>query len=380
MSFKFNFGVDEDGDCMPGTAETIESGIEAMSCCEDEGAAESVAPYECIPLSIPLVSSIVVDAIYCRSQRLWKRQIDDVQFQLAQQDQMDDSTASAVRQAMSTGSTAADVIKNEYEGGLKTWECSMDLLGYLIDHQHELFAASDRSFRVMDIGCGTALPSLYLLANVPNAKLCLQDYNKDVIELITIPNVLANTALAPSDSTSGDALHSNSDTESCDIDVDFRRTQVLFGDETDKIIGAREVPELTSEEAHEADVRLLQGTDIHERCEFVSGDWANFDKEVRAQGREHTFDLVLTSETIYDTASYKRLHDLVACVLAKPVEEGVQQPMALVAAKTIYFGLSGSVLSFEQYVRGRGVFDIESIWQSGDSMSREILRMTWRST
>ncbi|KAJ2838963.1 hypothetical protein J3B01_001036 [Coemansia erecta] len=376
MSFKFNFGVDDDGDCTLSAVDSIEAGVEALSCGETDDTSSTVAPYECIPLTIPHVSSIVVDAIYCKGHRLWKRQIDDVQFQIAQQDLMDDSTASAVRQAMATDSTATDVIKNEYEGGLKTWECSMDLLAYLADNQNKIFTGYEHP-RVLDIGCGTALPSLYLLANVPNAKLCLQDYNKDVIELITIPNVLANTALAPSTANTGDDLQSTSDTESCDIDIDFRRTQTLFGEDTDKIIGEREFPELTPEEAHEADTRLLQSTDIQQRCEFVSGDWANFETSLRCQGREHTFDLVLTSETIYDTSSYKRLHDLLACVLAKPVDDKV--PMVLVAAKSIYFGLSGSVLSFEQYVRTRGVFDVESIWQSGDSMSREILRMTWRN-
>ncbi|KAJ2001084.1 Histidine protein methyltransferase 1, partial [Coemansia thaxteri] len=101
---------------------------------------------------------------------------------------------------------------------------------------------------------------------------------------------------------------------------------------------------------------------------------------LRAQRREHTFNMVLTSETIYDVDSYAKLHDLLCCVLAKPDSariDGRCVPMALVAAKSIYFGLSGSVLSFQQYVQRRGVFDVTSIWQSGGSMPREILRLVW---
>ncbi|KAJ2843539.1 hypothetical protein IWW36_005529, partial [Coemansia brasiliensis] len=160
-------------------------GAATVTC--DNSHDDGIAPYENIVLTIPPVSSIVVDALYCHGQRLWKRQIDDVQFQLAQQDTMDGSTTNAVKQAIDSGSAATDVIKNQYEGGLKTWECAIDLLGYLISHRQYIFAAYD-SPRVLELGCGTALPSLYLLSNLPNVKVCLQDYNRDVIELITLPN------------------------------------------------------------------------------------------------------------------------------------------------------------------------------------------------
>ncbi|KAJ2668281.1 hypothetical protein IWW42_005299 [Coemansia sp. RSA 1085] len=370
MSFKFNFGVGEDS----------EGADKAPVCNRDSATAPSddengIAPYESIALSIPPVSSIVADALYCQGQRLWKRQIDDVQFQLAQQDTMDGSATNAVKQAIDSGSAATDVIKNQYEGGLKTWECAIDLLGYLINHHQDMFAAHDCP-RVLEIGCGTALPSLYLLSNHPNARVCLQDYNKDVIELITLPNVLVNTALAPN---STDELHASQDTECCEIDIDYRRTHVLFGEKTDSVLEERAIPELTGDEAKTADALIMQNSDIQQRCELVSGDWANFDQAICQQGRKHTFDIVLTSETIYDTSNYKRLHDLLASVLAKPDSQSTRSrvPMVLIAAKSIYFGLSGSVLSFEEYVKSRGIFDIKSIWNSGGSMPREILQMTW---
>ncbi|KAJ2508948.1 hypothetical protein IWW47_000305 [Coemansia sp. RSA 2052] len=379
MSFKFNFGVGDDGE-VTNAAITAESSNSDISLpCE---ALESMAPCEFVPLSIPGVSSTVFDAIYYRGQRLWKRQIDDVQFQLAQQDDMvDGAEDSAIKQAMAEGSSAADVIKGVYEGGLKTWECSMDLLGYLVEHGDELRDALSGA-RVLEIGCGTGLPSLHILKNMASTSVCLQDYNKDVLELVTIPNVLANAAFSPEDGVMGDSVHAEGDTETCEIDIDFRRTQVLFGAATDRIIGERETPELTSEEAREADARLLERLGVKERCEFIAGDWANIEQEIRTQGREHSFSLVLTSETIYDVDSYAKLHDLLSCVLARPSAQSgsLRVPMALVAAKSIYFGLSGSVLSFQQYVQRRGVFDIASIWQSGGSMGREILRLTWHDS
>ncbi|KAJ2162249.1 hypothetical protein GGF46_000866 [Coemansia sp. RSA 552] len=377
MSFRFNFGS-EDGnaDDAPGPL-----GSAAPQEQDEQSTTTAPAPYESIPLSVPHASSIVVDAIFYKGRELWKRQIDDVQFQLAQQDSMDSSNStSAVKQAIASDSNAADVIKGEYEGGLKTWECSMDLLGYLVEHGDTLLPAQQQ-LQVLELGCGTALPSLHILATAPNTRLCMQDYNRDVLELITIPNVLANSALVPSSEAAGDTVHFHDDTKTCEIDLDYRRTQALFGPSADEVIGARQLPELSPEEAQEADSRLLQDTDIGQRCEFISGDWTNIKEEMTKQNREHTFDLVITSETIYDTSSYKKLHDLLEVVLAKPnpTSAQAQPPMVLVAAKSIYFGLTGSVLSFEQYVRERRIFDIESIWQSGGSMGREILRMTWHN-
>ncbi|KAJ1953951.1 Histidine protein methyltransferase 1, partial [Linderina pennispora] len=162
------------------------------------------------------------------------------------------------------------------------------------------------------------------------------------------------------------------------IDVDFRRTQILFGELADEVIGKREVPQLTLEEVEVANRRLLAaGAGIQGRCEFVSGDWSYMQEAIESHGRQNTFDLILTSETIYDTASYRKLHDLIAASLAKASQANGRPPMALVAAKSIYFGLTGSVLSFKKYVQARGVFVAETVWQSGGSMNREILRLTW---
>ncbi|KAJ2797213.1 hypothetical protein H4R20_005264 [Coemansia guatemalensis] len=383
MSFRFNFS---DGDENQFSTEAPDNKHmdDASEPCEDGKTGAHNAICEFIPLAIPPVSSIMVDAIYYNSGRLWKRQMDDVQFQLAQQDSMDGSnniSSSAVEQVIASGSSMTDVIRGVYEGGLKTWECSLDLLGYLAEHGAS-FESSAKDLHVLELGCGTGLPSLHILKNMPNARVCMQDYNRDVIELITIPNVLANTALSPDSETLGDSMHSSSNTEACEIDIDYRRTKVLFGSNIDETIGRRELPELTGSETEEANALLLRSTDIAQRCEFISGDWANIEATMRSQGREHTFNLILTSETIYDTASYESLHGLLACLLARPScsssTDQRSEPAVLVAAKSIYFGLSGSVLTFVQYVQRCDIFNIESVWQSRSSMGREILRMTWK--
>ncbi|KAJ2367397.1 hypothetical protein IW150_005679 [Coemansia sp. RSA 2607] len=384
MSFRFNFGLDADDEPNVSAGVFGDPSLDENMVIQTEPTAPVyAAPYESVPLAIPSVSSLMVDAIFYGNQHVWKRQIDDVQFQLAQQDSMDGSESSVMKQAMAEDKNASDVIKGVYEGGLKTWECSIDLLLYLVELQSKSRMALD-GVRVLEIGCGTGLPSLHILKCVPSAHVCMQDYNRDVLELVTMPNVLANTVLSPtSGSDSGDVVHTEADTETCEIDIDFRRTQILFGDSTDEIIGKRDIPELSANEAHDADCRLLSSSDICGRCELIAGDWAEIEKELRRQSREHTFDLVLTSETIYDTDSYKKLHDLLECVLAKDgthaQAQNRQKPMVLVAAKSIYFGLTGSVLTFRQYVESCGIFEAESVWQSGGSMPREILRLVWRN-
>ncbi|KAJ1732935.1 hypothetical protein LPJ72_003135 [Coemansia sp. Benny D160-2] len=299
-----------------------------------------------------MVKNETIDLYREMRRRLWKRQIDDVQFQLAQLDSMDEKKESVMLQAISNDNNASDVIKGVYEGGLKTWECSIDLLGYIVDN-FEGLSAHLHGRRVLEIGCGTALPSLHILKSVPGVSVTMQDYNKDVLELITIPNVLCNTILEPSgDSTLGDKSHVDGDMETCEIHVDSRRMQMLFGKDADKIIGERDIPQLTDPEVQEADRKLLSRPSLATQCEFIGGGWEEMEKEMCRLGRQHTFELIVTSETIYETSTYKQLHDLLACMLAKPGADdsinGCSWPMVLVAAKSLYFGLTGSVLSFNK--------------------------------
>ena len=57
-----------------------------------------------------------------------------------------------------------DVIPGSYEGGLKTWECSLDLVAFMADEigdQPESFDFSGK--QVAEIGCGSGLPGVWAL-------------------------------------------------------------------------------------------------------------------------------------------------------------------------------------------------------------------------
>lgn len=85
-----------------------------------------------------------------------------------------------------------DVERGVYEGGLKLWECSQDLVGYLAEHPSLL--APDA--HVMDLGCGHGLPGLFVALRCPSASVCFQDLNAEVLLRQTLHNVRRNTGLS----------------------------------------------------------------------------------------------------------------------------------------------------------------------------------------
>nr|SVE74404.1 EOG090X0C09 [Daphnia barbata] len=80
----------------------------------------------------------------------------------------------------------SDVVKGVYEGGLKVWECTLDLLDYL-DKEHVQFD----TLTVLDLGCGAGLLGIHALRKGALA-VDFQDYNDEVLSLCTIPNVILN--------------------------------------------------------------------------------------------------------------------------------------------------------------------------------------------
>ncbi len=143
----------------------------------------------------------------------------------------------------------SDLVPGVYEGGLKVWECSRDLTEYLTDEE-EANSLNLRGMRVLEVGCGAGLPGLHCLKS--GAHVDFQDFNSDVVERLTIPNVLLN---AP---------------------------------ETEEDGGTTPV------------------------TRFISGDWADLFSEGDEKSllKPQRYDLILTSETIYSLDSQPKLLSL----------------------------------------------------------------------
>ena len=160
-----------------------------------------------------------------------------------------------------------------------------------------------------------------------NCEIVLQDYNSEVVEHLTIPNVLLN---AP-----------GSD--------DF-----LFDDtEEQAAAGASKEEETSAPETR-----------------FFSGDWRPLKQLLRDRG-DLKYDLVLTSETIYSEASQPKLLDLFDSFLS---DDGAA--CVLVAAKVHYFGVGGGLRQFEAVLEATGKWRAETVKVVDTGVKREIVKVT----
>ncbi|XP_065677317.1 histidine protein methyltransferase 1 homolog [Hydra vulgaris] len=133
---------------------------------------------------------------------------------------------------------SSDLKAGTYEGGFKIWECTFDLIEYLKEHEKCMLNKS-----VLDLGCGSGLLGIFAFFSGAK-KICLQDYNSEVIEEFTFPSVQQSLAKC--------------------------------GDEA-----------------------FLQ-------FEFYSGDWDNMCVYFSELKKER-FDIILSSETIYTVEYYPKL-------------------------------------------------------------------------
>lgn len=177
----------------------------------------------------------------------------------------------------------SDLVPNIYEGGFKSWECAYDLVEKL-----DCINVSVPS--ILEMGCGTSLPSCYLFPKISNTTLILSDFNYDVLRLVTVPNLILNW-LKPED--------------------DF----------------------VISEELIEGFLSFLSERAVNLR--FISGSWSPQFTELVGP-----VSLILTSETIYSPQTLP--------ILTKTLLDLCPKGTILLGAKNIYFGVGGSIVEFLQ--------------------------------
>ncbi|ODV76882.1 COX4-domain-containing protein [Suhomyces tanzawaensis NRRL Y-17324] len=219
-----------------------------------------------------------------------------------------------------------DLEKNVYEGGFKSWECSYDA----VDKLRELLdkdSLNHRSF--LEFGCGTSLPTCYLLRhkleshNTDPVTYILSDFNYQVLRLVTVPNLLIHWA------------------------------STLPVDQLVALTSLEERPLYNNDELL-CTPALLQAFTIAMKASgitlrLVSGSWGpQFNQLVGP------VEFLISSETIYSLDTLP--------VVAESVVELADH--ALVAAKNIYFGVGGSVIEFLNYLKRihpLGTVDVEEV-------------------
>eukprot|EP00038_Savillea_parva_P006042 m.161334 g.161334 ORF g.161334 m.161334 type:complete len:401 (-) comp12060_c1_seq1:36-1238(-) len=223
-------------------------------------------------------------------------------------------------------SAASDLIPRVYEGGMKVWEGTGDLVNHLI-----LSGETFRGQTVLELGAGAGLPGIYA-ATQGARRVDFQDYNREVIEHVTIPNYRINLS-----STSDTAKPSSQQAT----------PQTLTG--SDKKEGGT----LTETESPQ----------------FFAGSWAALEQHFVRTGQTHTYDLVLTAETLYSLESMPELYAVLKSCVATP--DGV----AYVASKTYYFGVGGGTRDFLALVERDGYFEASTVFEIGGGVKREVIQL-----
>ncbi|XP_028651478.1 histidine protein methyltransferase 1 homolog [Erpetoichthys calabaricus] len=210
-------------------------------------------------------------------------------------------------------SSHSDLISGVYEGGLRIWECTYDLLVYF-EREKETFCGK----RVLDLGCGAGLLGILALKNGAK-QVHFQDYNSTVIEDVTIPNVLLN----------------------CEEDQEV-------------ICDSCPTPERMN------------------RCNFFSGDWCGFLPFILSSKPAFQYDVILTSETIYNPSYYNALHDIFQSLLTP---EGV----VYLATKVHYFGVGGGIHLFENFLKEKDIFNLRSLTVVEEGLQRHVVALTFKT-
>lgn len=182
----------------------------------------------------------------------------------------------------------------EYEGGFKVWESTRDLL-HLLGLGREFDHNRLDGKNVLDLGCGSGILGVACLILSPSATVTFHDYNEEVVDYFTLANILLNL-----------------------------KNQGMAVQEVKRQVSSR--------------------------VTLSSGDWSNFHPS-------ESFDLILSSETIYNQDYYPKLVSVIERCLSPSLGEKKENlnnvnkeatnAVALIAAKTYYFGVGGGTRSLK---------------------------------
>ncbi|CAK9783705.1 hypothetical protein CC85DRAFT_260345 [Cutaneotrichosporon oleaginosum] len=302
-----------------------------------------------------------------------------------------------------------DLIPGTYEGGLKSWEGGVDLVEVIARATRGGEAEWVRGSSVLELGCGTGLPSAYLLrcllaspAPAQKTVIHVQDYNLPVLSLVTLPNLVlaalpslplsargAAEAAAPprpAQTHPEGTIMEEEEEDDWEDEDDVKRP---FDPNT---AGTLELtPALL-----DAFTSLLEERGVELR--FTSGDWGGMALSIGA------YQLVLSAETIYAEDSVGPLLDVLRASTdagtkengkGKEEEEELSdslgalqiddfaraplresEPVILIAAKVLYFGVGGGLDAFLTQVEALGGWHTRvRDWVRG--VGRAVVRIGW---
>lgn len=271
-----------------------------------------------------------------QNEHIYKRELFDVKQQLMMEDDFKSRTNDDLFKIL-IGDTYEDLKHGVYEGGLKSWECSYDLIRKLDTMDLEKQGLTlDSSFNCIELGCGTSLPSLYIFDKIVRyrrqkelqcqpVRFILSDYNIEVLRLVSLPNILVNWCM---DVLTLDELR--------EIQGDKQRSST----EKNDIYVSRELAQKFTSWLASSKIDLC----------FVSGSWCRKFVDIihgLLPQMPDQKNLILTSETIYSPPILPIVGEMLLELTYN------EMPLTILTAKDIYFGVGGSVNQFLQFLEER---------------------------
>ncbi|KAJ4723089.1 histidine protein methyltransferase 1-like [Melia azedarach] len=215
----------------------------------------------------------------------------------------------------------SDLVPGVYEGGLKLWEGSLDLVKALRSEVQNGNLLFERK-KVLELGCGHGLPGIFSCLE-DAAVVHFQDFNAEVLRCLTIPNVNVNLS---------------------------KKLQ----------------PTVTNESKFhtEAEVRFFAGdwSQIHQLLPCVNDNEMDPNCD---SGHSPTsgYDIILMAETVYSISAYQSLYELIKKCISH------RRGVVYLAAKKHYFGVGGGTRRFLSVVENDGNMDACLVSEVADGSS-----------
>ncbi|XP_020097512.1 histidine protein methyltransferase 1 homolog [Ananas comosus] len=216
------------------------------------------------------------------------------------------------------GVTNSDLVPGKYEGGLKLWEGSLDLVKTVYS-EVEKGRLVLKGKRVLELGCGHGLPGIFT-GREGAALIHFQDFNAEVLKYLTIPNVKEN---------------------------------------------------LMKDTSVSPFVRFFAGdwSEIHKL--LLSGNIDQQKETDETLGSEYDgYDLILMAETVYALSSLSNLYVLIKKCLHYP------RGVVYMAGKKHYFGVGGGTRQFVHLVEEDGAMEACLLAEVADGSSN--VREVWK--
>lgn len=221
----------------------------------------------------------------------------------------------------------SDLVPGKYEGGLKLWEGSLDLITTLSSEIKD-GKLSFAGKRVLELGCGHGLPGIFACQKGA-ASVHFQDFNAEVLQCLTIPNVYAN-------------VHKKPDHLATDTNKNYNLETRFFAGDWGEVYCI--LPSACKDENEASYLAQLD--------------------------RGSSYDVIIMAETVYSVSALPNLCRLIKKCLCYP------QGVVYMAAKKYYFGIGGGSRRFLSVVENDGTFAASLVSEVADGSSN--VREVWK--